>query len=141
MLSLAAVFAYQLGIDNDAGWGSGRSFILGTGILLVVLGVVLHIFHEPIRRLQSRITTIIERGLAIRIIFAISILLVAVAYLWFIRLDERDTSLSYNYYSELARSFKQGRLHLTETPSPALLALSNPYDYALRKQAGVEDFP
>ncbi len=43
-----------------------------------------------------------------------------------------------NYYSQLALAFKHGGLYLQEKPSPALLALNNPYDYQARN--GI-DFP
>ena len=46
-----------------------------------------------------------------------------------------------NYYPQLAIGFKQGQLSLPEQPSAALLALSDPYNYVLRKESNVEDFP
>ena len=46
-----------------------------------------------------------------------------------------------NYYPQLAIGFKKGQLSLPEQPSAALLALSDPYNYVLRKESNVEDFP
>ncbi len=70
--------------------------------------------------------------------FLTSIIVVAV-YIWFISpsLDKPGT----NYYSQLAIAFKRNQLYLPEQPSAALLSLSNPYDYTLRKDSNVEDFP
>lgn len=143
-LSFAAIFANLLGIDNDAGWGGGRILLLKTGIALLTLGILLHFFQGPIQRLRTRAAECANafgRERALRFVFAAMTLLTAAAYIWFLRIEERDVSRAYNFYGELARGFKRGNLYLPETPSPALLALSNPYDYALRKQAGVEDFP
>ncbi|NOH04103.1 MAG: hypothetical protein HND47_20100 [Chloroflexi bacterium] len=76
-----------------------------------------------------------------RVVLLGTIVFVGITYTWYTRLDERNPDRNYNYYSELARSFKRGYLYLAEEPSSALLALDNPYDYFLRKQEGVEDFP
>ena len=144
-ISLTAVFANQLGIDNDAGWGTGRMLILAAGIFFILLGAVLHFFQSQLQkakaRISERLSSTISRDTSIRIVLVVMVALVAVGYVWYTRLDERDLDRSYNYYGELARGFKMGQLHLTEEPSAALLALSDPYDYSLRKQAGVEDFP
>ena len=34
-----AIFAEQIGIDNDPGWGKGRMIILGLGIILISTGL------------------------------------------------------------------------------------------------------
>lgn len=141
---LAALFANQLGIDNDAGWGGGRILILKVGLALILLGLTLHVFQNPIRKFQIRISELVSaigRERSIRIVFVTLTVLTAVAYIWFLRLDKRNADHTYNYYSELAKGFRQGNLYLPEKPSSALLALSNPYDTVLRKQVGIEDFP
>ena len=65
--------------------------------------------------------------------------IVAFVYGWlnFPSLERSGT----NYYPQLAIGFKRGQLHLLEQPSSALLSLSDPYNYVLRKESGVEDFP
>lgn len=144
-VSLTAVFANQLGIDNDAGWGTGRMMILAAGIFFILLGALLHFFRSQLQTAKDRITerlqSSVSRDTAMRIVLAGMFVIVAVGYVWYTRLDERDLERSYNYYSELARGFQKGQLHLTEEPSAALMALSDPYDYSLRKSEGVEDFP
>lgn len=144
VLALTAVFANQLGIDNDAGWGGGRTLILKTGITLIVLGLFLHVFRHSIHKLQLKISEFlnaIRRERFIWIIFVAATILVVSSYLWFLKIGERDTDRAYNYYSELAKGFRQGHLYLDETPSAALLSLSNPYDPNLRKGEDIEDFP
>jgi len=55
-------------------------------------------------------------------------------YTWFITAGRwtrwRETS---DYYDQLARAFHKGQLSLEAQPSPALLALPNPYDPKVRK--------
>ena len=59
----------------------------------------------------------------------ISILLVLIAYVWFIScgswIQWPDTT---NEYAQLASAFQHGSLSLEVKPDPALLALPNPYD-------------
>ncbi len=64
------------------------------------------------------------------------LLLVLFTYLWYFK--TRNFPADNNYYSQLAIAFKKGQLYLGEKPSPALLALNNPYNYQARK--GI-DFP
>lgn len=138
-----AVFAVPLGLDNDAGWGGGRALILEAGIALLVLEAFLRVFESPLRKISGRMAAAanaIGRDRAIIIVFAGMSVLTAFAYLWLLR-DKNDASRIHNYYGELARAFRRGNLYLSQAPSAQLLALENPYDPALRKQAGVEDFP
>ena len=58
------------------------------------------------------------------------LLLVLFTYLWYFK--TRNFPADNNYYSQLAISFKKGQLYLEERPSPALLALINPYNYQAR---------
>jgi hypothetical protein len=41
ILALAAVFAFQLGIDRNPDWGPSRVFLFGTGIALLLLAILL----------------------------------------------------------------------------------------------------
>jgi hypothetical protein len=49
-LILASVFAFQLGLDNDPGWGRGRLVMLVLGILSL-LGIVILAVYNPLVRL------------------------------------------------------------------------------------------
>lgn len=141
--ALTAVFANQLGIDNDAGWGGMRTLLLETGIALFALGTLLHVFETPIRYIREKITAQVQsvgRKRWIRITFLGIVIFTAIAYTWFLR-DATDADRIYNYYSELAKGFRRGNLYVPDKPSAELLALENPYDTALRKQSGIEDYP
>lgn len=144
VVCLTALFANQLGIDNDSGWGNGRIFILKTGGLLIVLGLILYIFNSFVQKIQNYISTLMKtigRERLIRIAFIGAAILIAITYVWFLRLEERKPEITFNFYSELAKGFKQGHFYLQQKPSAALMGLTNPYDFILRKQEGIEDFP
>lgn len=141
--ALTAVFANQLGFDNDAGWGGGRILLFKAGIVLFALGALLHVFETPLRNFRGKIAALIQpvgRERWIRIAFFGIATLTAFAYNWFLR-DRADAGHIYNYYSELAKGFRRGNLYLPDQPSAEILALENPYDTALRKQSGIEDYP
>ena len=40
ILLIFAIFAKQLGIDNDEGWGMGRILLLSTGIIIISTGFI-----------------------------------------------------------------------------------------------------
>jgi hypothetical protein len=147
LLSTIAVFAQQIGIDNDEGWGRGRIILLGSGLAIILADVLLILFQHELSGLKRHISVFFNRYLnfsyftQIIIVSFIITITVLVAYTWFTQPNAKDSRNNYNYYSELARGFKLGNLYLAEKPSPALLSLSNPYDYFLRKQHKVEDFP
>jgi hypothetical protein len=71
------------------------------------------------------------------ILTSLSVLLVITAYVWFISFGSWTRwpfILHYNvYYDELASAFQHGNLSLEIQPTPALLALHNPYDPASRQ--------
>ena len=140
-----ALLAPQIGLDNDAGWGRGRIALLSLGVALLIVGAILHHFGDSLTRSWGGVTTSIERLIDRngRIILAsvAALVLVLTAYLWFIRLGERDALKSYDYYVELTYGFKNGHLYLEQTPTDRLLSLGNPYDFYLRKEKNIEDFP
>ena len=124
-LLLIAVFAEQIGLDNDSGWGKGRILLLASGLI----GVLGFIFQERLAPLGQFISK--QKGPLI------AALIVATIYVWLSQLNVKQVSKNYNYFSELAMSFKRGTLYLAEEPSPELLSLSNPYDHNLRFEAKV----
>lgn len=133
ILLLFSAFAQQLGIDNDQGWGTGRIAILVVGLALAGSGFLATRYPEQYSKV---VDTVWKRWYLI-----LAVVPVVLTYLWVSQINIEYTRQHYQYYAELARSFKNGRLHLEQKPSPALLALENPYDYDLRVQADVEDFP
>ena len=69
----------------------------------------------------------------------LSCLLVVVVYVWFVtsgRWTARPEPMNLyytSYYDQLATAFRHGQLSLEAQPDPALLALTDPYKPALRK--------
>lgn len=133
ILLIFSIFAKQLGIDNDAGWGAGRIAILVSGLMLLATGLVALRYPEHWSQMIYILST--------RKHLIVVVLLVTVIYIWVSQVDIKNLRGGYHYYGELAKSFKSGQLYLAEQPSQALLALSDPYDYSLRRQANVDDFP
>ena len=132
-LLLFAIFAVQLGVDNDGGWGTGRLAILVAGLVINLVGIASIRYPEQFARSIKFLSS--QKHVLI------AFFIVAVMYVWLGQINLRNTRQNYQYYSELAKSFRHGQIHLAEEPSAALLALSNPYDYDLRLEAQVEDFP
>jgi hypothetical protein len=129
-----SIFARQLGFDNDEGWGTGRIAILVLGLVLILIGL-LTIYYPD--RFSKFIHVLSAKKHLLAAVMAVTII-----YVWTSQVNIRYTRKDYNYYGELARSFKNGQLYLAEKPSEALLALEDPYDYNLRRvELEVEDFP
>ncbi|RPJ27463.1 MAG: hypothetical protein EHM33_07955 [Chloroflexi bacterium] len=113
------IFAKEIGLDPNPGWGKGR-------IALLIFGFLIALFPW-LRRKPSTVpdkTTHTD-------LFALPVLVAVIGiYFWFASVSHDSTS---NYYSLLATSFRNGELSLPLTPDPALLALPNPYDPAARQ--------
>ena len=96
--------------------------------------------HEQIsHQLQMNKPAKLNSSMQVYLFALLAAVMVAFVYGWlnFPSLEKSGT----NYYPQLAIGFKNGELSLPEQPSEALLSLSNPYNYVLRKESGVEDFP
>jgi hypothetical protein len=145
VLIVAAVFAQQIGMDNNADWGRSRTLLLLGGLFLLLAGPFVPAAWERLAKLNARVSAFIDSRVSRSIRVAAAALAAAAvvipAYFWFLQLEQRTAALDYEYYIELARSFKQGQLHLEEEPSAVLLSLENPYDYAYRRQHNIYDFP
>ena len=139
MLLGTAIFAEQIGMDNDSGWGKGRILILMSGIFLISANILIAVFQVNLLKLTSSLSVLTSHTNQIRIFSFLATLIVIASYVWLIAPGfNRDNT---NFYSQLAIAFKRNQLYLPEQPSTALLSLSNPYDYTLRKDSNVEDFP
>ncbi len=159
--TLGSIFAVQLGIDNDPGWGRGRiiTFILGSLALVLFLLLTL---HRQLGRLMAKIKTtagwlaiaarldrlgvsidgrgsvrladesrLNRRGLSYSYAGAAIVL---ISYFWYITAGTWGTWTPYShYYDQLADGFLHGQLSLIEKPSAELLALAQPYDYHNRE--------
>lgn len=144
-LSCLAIFSVQLGLDNDSGWGTKRVALLLAGIAGLVIGAAIHFFGNAAANAVQKFNALIEARFSRRFrILAVSLLssvIVISSYFWFIQLDERIVGSDFEYYVEMAKSFQDGHTYLEIAPPPELLALENPYDYFLRREKGVDNFP
>ena len=119
--------------------------MLEAGIVLLIISILGMVFKDKLTILGQHISGAINKFKEINystrmIIFSLPVILVVIAsYIWF-ALPNFEAS-KFNYYSLQAIAFKKHQLYLVQEPSPALLALDDPYNYALRKSKGVEDFP
>jgi len=141
VLLASAVFAEQLGIDNDPGWGNGRRMLCGAGIALLLAALLSFKVgrgpRKPTGILVDR-SGRLDESTRIKLFSGLAGLIVLAVYAWFFwPFLTRPTT---NYYSQLALAFQSGQLHLLEVPPPSLLALSDPYDYESRR-AIEADFP
>ncbi len=142
-LLIKAIFDKQIGVDE--GWGRGKVFVLTLGLVCIFAALFGLLFQNKYAEFKKYILAFIDEHFnkSTQIIF-ISItatVFVIATYIWFAQPSARNAHDSYNYYSEQAIAFKSGNLYLGTKPSRELLSLENPYDYVLRKQANIEDFP
>lgn len=144
-----ATFAYQLGLDNNQEWGKGRIILLIAGLASLTIGTVIHFWGAKVtsnvNKALSAINKSFSRTSQITIASFFAAAITITIYSWVLQLDQkmiqRVEKQDYDYYSELAKGFKGGHLYIKDVPPPELLALDNPYDYFLRKELGVENFP
>ena len=114
-----AIFAKEIGLDPNPGWGKGR-------IAFLILAFLIALIPWIIRR-QSAVPDQPART----DLFAFPVLLIVIGvYFWFTSISHDLTS---RYYALLATSFRNGELSLPLNPDPALLQLENPYDPAARQ--------
>lgn len=142
-LLIKAVFDRQIGVDE--GWGRGKVFFLTTGLICVLAVLFTLLFQNKYAKIKMHISAFIDGHISKAsqtfFVFLATTVAVISVYIWLAQPFAKDAQSSYNYYSEQAIAFKNGNLFLAEKPSAELLSLSNPYDYTLRKQANIEDFP
>jgi hypothetical protein len=131
----AAVFAMEIGIDNNADWGSRRIVLFSIGFFLFLFGVLFPYFEKlaiPAKGKNSFSRLIGEYGFLLPVALAVLLIYIwfATAGLW-VRVPPRR-----EVYSLLAEAFQKQQLHLEELPSEKLLALPNPYDPSQRVGVG-----
>ena len=140
---IKAIFDKQIGVDE--GWGRGKVFVLTIGLVCIFAALFSLLFQNKYFEIKKQLSAFINdhfnKSVQIIFISLITTIFVISIYIWFAQPSARNVHDSYNYYSEQALAFKAGNLHLMTKPSKDLLSLTNPYDYILRKQANIEDFP
>jgi hypothetical protein len=113
------IFAREIGLDSNPGWGKGRIALL---ILVLLIAFIPWILVKRSATPDKSIQTDL---------FTFPVLLVVIGiYFWFMSVSHDATS---RYYSLLAGSFRNGELSLPLNPDPALLQLANPYDPVARQ--------
>ena len=135
LLMGAAVFAREIGIDNNAEWGSKRIVLFSIGCFLVLLGVLSRSLEKlvvPAKENLSSLRLLDDYGFLLPVALAVLIVYIwfATAGLWVRTPPRREV------YSLLAQAFQKQQLHLEEQPSEKLLALPNPYDPSQRVGVG-----
>lgn len=150
-----AIFAHQLGIDNDAGWGTSRILLLLLGLFALLTAAffqhietlanllkrkfLLLLENSPLRRwINGNRTLALGAKLFTEYSFLIPVvLIVLIAYTGIaIHAARNTTRLRTAYYPMQARAFQEHKFHLPIEPSEKLLALSNPYDPSQRVGVG-----
>ena len=137
----AAFFAEAIGLDNDPGWGRGRIAILVFGILIIACGIfyyfyadiVLSAFRKTLTLISQNIVSLLKLFRGYWYTFPVFIFVILV-YIWFASSGSWINWVSpTRYYADLANSFKQGKLHLSDRPDSTLLNLPDPYDPLARE--------
>ncbi len=138
---LLSLFAYQLGLDNDPGWGPRRFQILAAGLVIILFGALYWITPAVSRRFQIKDKPIHQELLSttyrsrLTDLWLLLILCLALlSYVWIISIGTMNKFPSgRDYYWMLAQAFEKGQTSLLVEPSSELLNLANPYDLSQRK--------
>lgn len=149
-LILLALFAFQLGLDNDPSWGPRRTQLLLAGLAVAVFGGFHWISPYLSRWYPRRFSSVLAPfhptsppALSVSATRSTDILLLIIgiaaiwAYIFVITAGKMDEfPRGWDYYWQLTQAFQNGQTHLLAEPSADLLALENPYDYQQRKEIG-----
>jgi hypothetical protein len=142
---LLSLFAYQLGLDNDADWGARRLQILAAGLAVILFGALywitpaisrrFQITEKPVsRELKENQVGIASRSRMIDLWLLVIVCLALLTYVWIISIGTMNNWPSgRDYYWMLAQAFQKGQTSLLVKPAPELLSLTNPYDLNQRK--------
>src|SRR5574341_349082 len=148
-----AIFAQQIGLDQNANWGRGRIATLAVGLFIALAGTVLGFQSSRVADLSERmklflrelpLTHWLSNSRVVKFLAAskqrqvyLSAALTAIAtvtiYVWFVSVGLwtiwPKTTFTYDL---LASAFLRGQVALDYKPDPALLASPDPYDTETR---------
>jgi hypothetical protein len=142
---LLSLFAYQLGLDNDPGWGPRRFQILAAGFAVILFGALYWITPAVSRWFQradragpqereENQTEKVSRSKLTDLWLLLIVCFALLAYAWIISTGTMNQFPSgRDYYWMLAQAFQKGQTSLLVEPSPELLQLADPYDLSQRK--------
>lgn len=117
---IAAVFAYQLGIDSNTDWSSARFLLFFLGIMLVLISVFF---------LKKQVQIFSVENMQTLFLLAHLWAFVFIVYAWFITYGNFTTwDHTTRYYTQLADGFNKGHLYLDREPDMALLEALDPND-------------
>ncbi|MEN4012399.1 MAG: hypothetical protein AB1453_01675 [Chloroflexota bacterium] len=159
MVAVAGL-AYQLGMDNDPGWGRGRVMLLALGLACLTGGGLLwqwrrvaplaarmdqrlsaeyqRLAHsQPAGWMQqmTRLPLLATRERQARLAAVLAGGFVLLGLVWYFSAGWMTRFFPYphTYYDRQAQAFLRGQLHLPDEPDARLLQLDNPYDFASRE--------
>lgn len=143
---LLSLFAFQLGLDNDPGWGPRRVQLIALGLGIILFGSLywitpaisaragqsLNLTSSESKNSISENTKWNERRVNIWLILSGCFILCL--YVWIITVGRiTEWPSGRDYYWKLTQAFQQGQTYLLEEPNPELMKLENPYDHHQRK--------
>jgi hypothetical protein len=144
-LLLLSLFAYQLGLDNNPGWGSRRFQILAVGLVIILFGALYWItpaisrrFHGIDKSISQELkedkTSATSWSRLTDLWLILIVCLAVLSYIWIISIGTMNKFPSgRDYYWMLAQAFQKGQTSLLVKPPTELLQLANPYDLSQRK--------
>lgn len=138
---LLSLFAFQLGLDNDPGWGPRRIQLICMGLAIILFGslhwitpMVSRFLKLPVKQSPVSVpvnTSSYKKSASLWLILSGCLMLWL--YIWIITIGRIDKWPSgRDYYWKLTQAFQQGQTHLLEQPNPELAKLENPYDHHQR---------
>ncbi|MCZ2121071.1 MAG: hypothetical protein LC108_02265 [Anaerolineales bacterium] len=142
---LLSLFAFQLGLDNDPGWGPRRIQLIIIGLSIILFGSLYWLTPKFVRHAES-VTNLEDKnivGLKARpantlinnILLTLLFFFTICIYIWIITIGRIDKWPSgRDYYWKLTQAFQHGQTYLLEEPNPQLAQLENPYDHHQRKE-------
>jgi len=77
----AAIFAEQIGMDNDSGWGKGRILILMTGIFLISANILIAVFQDNLLKLTGKMSVLTGHISQIYIFTFLATIIVLASYM------------------------------------------------------------
>lgn len=143
--AFVALFAFQLGLDNNPQMGRGRLVVLAGGSALIVFGASYWFFPWMVRipalaglsrwfEVEDDEPRSVPSGAGTDLLLILLAVFAFFYYGWVIGAGRfLDLPSGKDYYGLLSEAFLKGQVSLLVEPSAELLALENPYDLDQRR--------